>query len=176
MDKKEIRAEIRRRKGLCPQEQRAELSRAAIERLQQTAQWQQAHTVLLYHSLPDEVCTHDLIPEAIRQGKRVLLPVVVGDELELREYQEGSQLAEGAFHIQEPTGTAVTDFATIDLAVIPGVAFTAGGLRLGRGRGYYDRLLSRARVPYLIGLCWPFQLLPDLPAEPHDVKMDEVIC
>ena len=77
----------------------------------------------------------------------------------------------------EPTGDPFTDYAAIDLAVIPGVAFTPDGRRLGRGRGYYDRLLAHfPQSPYLIGLCWPFQLLADLPTEPHDLTMHAVIA
>jgi 5-formyltetrahydrofolate cyclo-ligase len=137
--------------------------------------------VLLYHSLPDEVDTHQLIGSALQEGKRVLLPVVVGDDLELRFLPTPDALREGAFHILEPTGAPFTDYAAIDLAVIPGVAFTPDGRRLGRGRGYYDRLLahfpqSLSSSPYLIGLCWPFQLLADLPTEPHDLTVHAVIA
>lgn len=177
MTKSEVRQEIRRRKAACSAEERASLSREVIGKLIATPQWQQAHTVLLYHSLPDEVATHDLITEALSAGKRVLLPVVVGDDLELRFLPTPDSLREGAFHILEPTGDPFTDYAAIDLAVIPGVAFTPDGRRLGRGRGYYDRLLAHfPQSPYLIGLCWPFQLLADLPTEPHDLTMHAVIA
>lgn len=195
MTKSEVRQEIRRRKAACSAEERASLSREVTAKLVATPQWQHAQTVLLYHSLPDEVATHDLITEALSAGKRVLLPVVVGDDLELRFLPTPDSLREGAFHILEPTGAPFTDYAAIDLAVIPGVAFTPDGRRLGRGRGYYDRLLVRFSTPsfnhspsleerepagepspYLIGLCWPFQLLADLPTEPHDLSMNAVIA
>ncbi len=175
MTKSEVRQEIRRRKAACSAEERALLSRQVTAKLVATPQWQQAHTVLLYHSLPDEVATHDLISEALATGKRVLLPVVVGDDLELRDYHAPGDLREGTFHIMEPTGEPFTDYAAIDLAVIPGVAFTQDGRRLGRGRGYYDRLLTHITDNYKVGLCWPFQLVGDIPTEPHDYPMDEVI-
>lgn len=182
MDKKELRTEIRHRKNAHSPEERARLSCEVIDSLQHDPHWLQAYTVLLYYSLPDEVDTHDLIRNAASAGKRVLLPVVVGDDLELRKYQGEGYLEEGAFHILEPTGPAVTDLSVIDLAIIPGVAFTTDGRRLGRGRGYYDRLLARltshdpfARVPYLIGICWPFQLVEDIPTEVHDIPMNRVI-
>ena len=63
----------------------------------------------------------------------------------------------------------------IDLAVIPGVAFDRHGVRLGRGKGYYDRLLPLMLNAYRIGICFPFQLLEQLPSEPHDVLMNEVV-
>ncbi len=131
--------------------------------------------MLLYHSLPDEVDTHALIRRWAGR-KRILLPVVVGDDLELRLYAGDDRLAPGAFHIEEPRGEPFTDYAGIDLAVIPGVAFDRAGNRLGRGKGYYDRLLPRLADTYKIGLCYPFQLADSLPAEAHDVRMDEVVC
>ena len=175
MTKQEIRQEIRCLKVACPSVERAALSREVVANLLTDDRWKKARCVLLYHSLPDEVCTHELICHALDEGKRVLLPVVIGDDLELREYRDECTLTEGSFHIQEPTGVAFTDFNAIDLAIIPGVAFTVEGQRLGRGRGYYDRLLPHIASTYKIGLCWPFQLLPSLPTEPHDIRMDAVV-
>ena len=136
--------------------------------------WQEARTVLLYHSLPDEPDTHAFVRQWAGK-KRILLPVVVGDDLELRVYTDDGSLRTGAFHIAEPTGKAFTDYAAIDLAIVPGVAFDREGNRLGRGKGYYDRLLPRLKA-YKIGLCFPFQLVESIPAEAHDVRMDEIIC
>lgn len=129
---------------------------------------------MLYHSLPDEVCTHAFVKHWC-QHKRVLLPVVTGDDLELRLYTPGSSLAVGAFGIEEPQGPVFTNYSEIDLAVVPGVAFDAKGNRLGRGRGYYDRLLPRLVHACKIGICFPFQLVDEVPAEPFDIAMDEVI-
>jgi 5-formyltetrahydrofolate cyclo-ligase len=81
----------------------------------------------------------------------------------------------GAYGILEPTGPLFTDYDSIDLAVVPGVAFTRDGVRLGRGKGYYDRLLPRIKSPK-VGICFPFQILESIPTEPFDVKMDEVVA
>lgn len=108
-------------------------------------------------------------------GKMVLLPTVVGDELELHEYLDEKAFSTSpSFDIQESTGPLFTDYAKIDLAIIPGMAFTPQGDRLGRGKGYYDRLLPQLTCP-LIGLAFPFQMVDSIPTEDHDVKMDEVI-
>lgn len=175
MNKQDLRQAMKQRKAAHTKEELAALSERVVAALCATPQWQQAHTVLLYHSLPDEVDTHQLIGSALQDGKRVLLPVVVGDDLELRFLPTPDALREGAFHILEPTGAPITDYAAIDLAVIPGVAFTPDGRRLGRGRGYYDRLLPRLNGVTKIGVCWSFQLITQLPTEAHDIAMDFVI-
>lgn len=170
MTKQELRRLIRERKALCPIEERARLSGDICRRVMMHPKWQEARTVLLYHALPDEVNTLSILRES---DKILLLPVVVGEDLELRVF-DGST-SEGAFHIQEPMGQLFTDYASIDLAVIPGMAFDLQGHRLGRGKGYYDRLLPRLTHAYRLGICFPFQLLDEVPAEPHDIAMHKVV-
>lgn len=132
-----------------------------------------ARIVLLYYSLKDEVNTHEFVRKWSRE-KQILLPVVVGDDLELRIYTGPEDLTTGAYGIEEPTGALFTDYATIDFAVIPGVAFDAAGNRLGRGKGYYDRLLPHLTA-FKAGICFSFQLVEEVPAEPFDIRMDAVI-
>lgn len=135
-----------------------------------------ATTLLLYYSLPDEVPTPALI--ASLADKRIVLPRVVGDELELRVYTGPQDLAMSEdFHIMEPVGAVFKDYASIDLAIIPGMAFDSCGNRLGRGKGYYDRLLSHAafRGMRKLGLCFDFQYLAEIPVEQHDLPMDEIV-
>ena len=82
----------------------------------------------------------------------------------------------GAFGILEPQGERPCPAGESDLVVCPGVAFTADGRRLGRGRGYYDRYLGDpAFRGFRVGVCYAHQLVDDLPVEPHDVRMDRVI-
>lgn len=132
-----------------------------------------ASIVLLYYSLKDEVGTHEFVRKWSRE-KLVLLPVVKGEELELRVFTGPEDLTTGAYGIGEPTGELFTDYAAIDFAVIPGVAFDATGNRLGRGKGYYDRLLPRLTA-FKAGICFPFQLVEEVPAEPFDIRMDTII-
>lgn len=150
-------------------------SQEICERVLLHPRWQQATTVLLYHALSDEVDTSLLLQQT---DKRILLPVVVGEELELREYD--GRLEKGAYGIMEPKGesNALLDGNKAEaLAIVPGMAFDMAGHRLGRGKGYYDRLF--ASLPstdvYKIGICYDFQLLEEVPAETHDIVMDEVI-
>lgn len=129
---------------------------------------------MLYHSLKDEVYTHAFI-EKWSTLKKIILPAVVGNELELRYYSPHHSLSTGAYGISEPTGEVVTNYADIDLIVIPGVAFSPAGARIGRGKGYYDKLLPNIAA-YKIGICFPFQLVDDIPTEELDVAVDEVIA
>lgn len=97
-------------------------SAALLEKLEQHPKFASARTVLLYYSLGDEVQTHDFVEKWHRQ-KTILLPVVKGDELELRIYAGRQNLKNGeAYHIEEPTGEAFTAYEKINLAIIPGVS------------------------------------------------------
>jgi 5-formyltetrahydrofolate cyclo-ligase len=131
---------------------------------------------MLYSALPDEVPTQKLFDEFLAQGKTVLLPRVVSDtDMELRRYTGRHDLQEGAYGIMEPTGELFTDYDAIDVAIVPGMAFDADGHRLGRGKGYYDRFLSRVPNIYKIGLCFSWQMVDCVPSDEHDIMMDEVI-
>ena len=138
------------------------------------AHFKNAMTVLLYHSLSDEVNTHQFLEEWCKQ-KQVLLPVVVGDHLELRHYYGAHELKTGAFGIAEPTGTLFKDYTKIDFVAVPGLAFDKNGHRLGRGKGYYDRLLPQLTNAYKAGICYPFQVVDEVPVEPTDITMDGII-
>lgn len=171
MDKKELRKEIRVRKKSCTSQVLLDLSLQITKKIEAHPRFMQAETILLYHSLDDEVNTHALI-EKYRETKNIILPVVVGDELELRLYK--GRLKTGAFNIQEPEGEIWTKPESIGLAIVPGMAFDRQCNRLGRGKGYYDRTLRLLNC-HKIGVCFPFQYLEDIPHEEHDIKMDEII-
>jgi 5-formyltetrahydrofolate cyclo-ligase len=175
-EKTELRHKIALLKKQYTQQQLTDMSEVLIHHIEKLDRFSQANCILLYSSLPDEVQTKKLI-DRWWEKKTILLPVVIENDLELRSYRGPQYMIEGAFHISEPTGPAFTDFAHIDLAIIPGVAFDKEGNRLGRGRGYYDRLLSRlsAFSIYKIGLCFPFQKICSIPHEMHDIAMDEIL-
>ena len=178
MTKEELRRSVRRLKQQYPPAQLEQLSQAVIARLR--PRLVEAQTILAYYSLPDEVCTRQLIDELIADGKTVLLPKVLdAGRMELRRYTGPHDLTEGAYGIMEPVGEPFTDYALIDIALIPGMAFDAAGHRLGRGRGYYDRFLnsqwSMVNGQWLIGLCFDFQKVPVLPSDDHDIPVDIVI-
>lgn len=151
-----------------------QLSANILAALEAHPAFRAANTILLYYSLADEVATHDFIRKWSHK-KRILLPVVTDSDIELRAYSSSTEMETGAFGIEEPTGEAFCNFEEIDLAVIPGVAFDKQGNRLGRGKGYYDRLLPKLSAAYKIGICFPFQLVECVPTEAFDIRMDIII-
>ena len=175
MQKADLRRWVKQLGNARTPEWRQEQSHRLCQQLLSSPQWQSASLVLLYHSLPNEVDTSLLLQQAYSEGKQILLPKVVGDILELYLY-EPSQLVVGSYGIMEPTGLPfpVERYAEIGLAIIPGLAFSQRGERLGRGKGYYDRLLPLLPNAYKLGICFPYQYLPSVPVEEHDTLMDEV--
>lgn len=146
-------------------------SEKALAVLRENKHFRSAKTVLLFHSLSDEVATHDFLRE-VMETKRVFLPVVSGEDMFMAEYEVDTPLKRRSLGVEEPQ--APLYFGDVDVAVVPGVAFSAEGHRLGRGRGYYDRFLSQ-HACYRIGLCFSFQCLATIPHEEHDVMMHDVI-
>lgn len=173
IDKSDIRARIKARKALLSSQEKETAAMRVFETLEQSAAFMLAENVLMYHSLPDELPTVKFL-EKWAGKKHFFLPRVNGLNLEILPYDR-SRMRVGAFHIEEPEGSDTCDASTMDLVVVPAVAYDRRGNRVGRGKGYYDRLL--ANVPATkVGIGYDFQLCDfDIPAEPHDVGVDMVI-
>lgn len=167
-----LRSYIRCTKKCYTPEQMDEESAQIMEALESTPQFQKAQTVMLYSSLPDEVRTTAFI-ERWRNRKRIILPTVVGDDIVPVELTPDTPFAVGDFNILEPQNRPYT--GGYDLIVVPGMAFDRAGNRLGRGKGYYDRFLSQNQSVYKIGICFGFQIVGNVPTEPTDIRMDEVL-
>ena len=146
-----------------------------MSKVEDLDRFREAKVVLLYWSMEDEVQTHDFV-EKWYKSKTILLPCVDGDDLRLRQYTGADCMREGEqFGIGEPTGEEYTDLESVDAIIVPGVAFDKEGHRMGRGRGFYDRLLKSTPNAYKIGVCFDFQMVESVPVEPHDVMMDKVV-
>lgn len=173
MKKEDIRRDIKARKCLLNNSEAAEAADKVFARLEQTAAFMLADKILLYHSLPDELSTR-LFLDKWHTRKHFFLPRVNGVNLEILPYDR-SRLHIGAFDIEEPTGSELTDINEIELIVVPAIAYDRQGNRVGRGKGYYDRLLAETHA-VKIGIGYDFQLIDDgIDTEPHDVKVDIVI-
>lgn len=163
------------------------VSAAAATVLMQLAEYQRANTVLWYLDCRSELRTQHALPAALASGKRMIVPYCTVDDfgankLGLWWLQSMDELVVGKWKILEPPrerwGEAGKEVPPeeLDLVVVPGVAFSRHGGRMGNGQGYYDRLLQRVRPDCpLIGLCYECQLFDDLVVSSHDVFMDQVV-
>ncbi|MBO5054103.1 MAG: 5-formyltetrahydrofolate cyclo-ligase [Muribaculaceae bacterium] len=172
MDKQTIRHRIKTHKSLLDENEKKNAAQAVFETLENTAAFVMANHILVYHSLPDELPTIAFI-DKWSSLKTFYLPRVNGIDLDILPYDR-SRLSLGAFHIEEPQGDDICDIENIDMIVVPGVAYDRHGNRVGRGKGYYDRLLARSKA-IKVGVAYDFQLVDDIDAEPHDIKVDFII-
>lgn len=172
MEKNDIRRKIKALRTMMLDIEKAQAAEEVFARLENTAAFMLAEKILMYHSLPDELPTRRFLAKW-KERKHFYLPRVNGVNLDILPYKE-SKLELGSFHIEEPSGNDTVDAADIEMVVVPAVAYDARGNRLGRGKGFYDRFL--ASTPAVkVGVGYDFQLLDEIPAEPHDVPMDIVI-
>jgi 5-formyltetrahydrofolate cyclo-ligase len=181
MTKPELRRELRALPPLPPDVAAAKSDRICA-RLVELPAWRDARTVALYAANAHEPDPRQLWE---KRGDRVFcFPRVEGDrstgeQLVFHRVDAAAELLPSRWGLHEPQADRLTevDSAQIDLVIVPGVAFTAAGERLGRGRGHYDRFLS-SLSPHAstIGLCFADRLLPTLPTESHDRRMDQVIA
>ena len=175
MDKKELRKQIRAAKKAVPFYEKCSRSAPIMQQVESLPQFKEAQTVLLYWSMEDEVQTHDFVNRWYKE-KTLLLPCVDGDDLRLRQYTGPECLKEGEqFGIGEPTGPEFTDLERVEMIIVPGVAFDRTGNRMGRGRGFYDRLLKSTPRAFKVGVAFNFQMVDRVPTEDFDVPMDAVL-
>lgn len=173
--KKALRKEIRRLKKEVSLEKKISRSKAILEQVENDSIFQNAKTILLYWSMDDEVYTQSFVKKWYKE-KRILLPCVDGDFLRLRQFKGMDTMQAGEqFGIGEPTGEEFLDYDQINLIIVPGMAFDKENNRMGRGRGFYDRLLSSTPKAYKMGLAFNFQMFDSIPVEPFDIKMDRVV-
>ena len=174
--KKEIRKAIRGLKKDMGEAALLEKSLAVQHNLFKWIDFSPYNTILLYHALPDEVNTNILLQtlsNRLEGDKRIILPVVSGDILILKEYIP-DEVATGYMNILEPQEGQCIDPSEIELAVIPGVAFDKNCNRMGRGKGFYDKLLPHINCK-TIGLGFDFQIVDTIPCEPFDKTLDMVV-
>lgn len=174
MTKKELRRQMKQLKQMTPVAMRVVEAEMVFKTIQAMPVWQQSQHILCYWSLPDELPTHDTVNQWLAAGKNIYLPRVKGDDLEIVPYHGAQSLDDNnQFHIGEPVGDAV-DASCLELIIVPAVALDGKRNRLGRGKGFYDRLLSGNACP-TIGVACDFQLVEEVPVEAHDHQLDCVV-
>lgn len=176
MTKQELRELIKARIKLMQMKERKVASIQICQQIIGSTEWKEANNVWLYAALPDEVDLNLLFQDAEQHNKRILLPVVDGNDLQIKFYDPQHIVPTGKYNINEPTShcPALSNLGEIDLAIIPGRAFTSDGQRMGRGKGFYDRTLTSIRCPKW-GVAFACQIVDEIPTDPWDIRLDRII-
>ncbi len=174
-EKKDLRKTIRLLKNRLTESEKILHASSVHKQLEENPIFQEAQSILFYWSMDDELPTQAFIEE-IYEAKDIYLPVIKGNDLEVVRYTGKHCLVPGEkYGIPEPSGKKLEDESIIDLVIVPGVAFDKQNNRMGRGAGYYDRILSRVPRAKKIALAFDFQMVESVPVEAHDVPMDLII-
>ncbi len=142
-------------------------------------EFRKAKNIVCYISLDTEVSTGEIIKDSLKMSKRVFAPRVEGDSLRIVELKNMDEdLERGPIGVLQPKNEASSSFRARDMeiVIVPGIAFERNGARLGRGKGYFDRFLSKLpNTVKTIALGFDFQIKKSIPVSPHDIPVDLVI-
>ena len=175
MDKKEIRDQIRQKKRAMTIEQIEAASARLCEQFAQTEQYRNAKTVYGYLPYNQEVRTTAMMEQVLKDGKRLALPKIYGDVMKFIWVDDLSQVAKGYCGIPEPIHDEPLADDPTSLVLMPGMAFTKDGQRMGYGGGFYDKFLGGEPGHPTVALCYDFQIVESLPTEAFDIPVDLVI-
>ena len=172
--KSELRKQVLQEMKALPLEQKQFIDQALTERLLQHPFYQEAKVIATYLSFPHEFQTQELIEQALKDGKKVLIPKTYPKgRMDFVVYNP-QQLVKTSFGLLEPQGDLeVVDASQIDLIHVPGLAFTTEGYRIGYGGGYYDRYLKHFSG-HTFSTIYPCQIKDFIP-EKHDIPVQEVL-
>ena len=140
-----------------------------------------AKTIALYRAVNGELSCDDISRFFLESGKTICFPRVKGDSMDFYEVTNfDSDFSIGSYNVPEPKIECRKVYPSdIDLILVPAVAYTKEGVRLGQGGGYYDRYLNQygaGKKPVTLGICYDFQMYTALPVESHDYMVDHVLC
>lgn len=172
--KKELRRAMATTRSLLPADARRARDAARTSLLEAVPAVREATVVAGYLAVRGEADPAALLEAALARGARVALPTVdlASGDIVWRRRDASTELVYGPFGILEPPADAEPiDPASIDLVLVPGTAFDPRGGRLGMGKGFYDRALPAMSRALRIGIAFDFQVVDELPLEPHDVAM-----
>lgn len=173
--KKHFRTEIKSIKKLYSNIELQKKSSIILNSLNTLPEVKAAEFILSYWSLNDEVCTHKWNIEQHHSGKTILLPKVKDDDLEIHYFDgENKLVTTEPFGIKEPANNAFSELSKIKIIIVPGIAFDKSFHRLGRGKGYYDRFLTKTNA-IKIGVCFNFQFFENIPYDNNDITMDIIV-
>jgi len=168
--KAQLRQQILAKRLALSEQVLAAYATSLIQQIKAHPLYQEAKVVGLFSAIKHEP---DLSP-LLKDSKIWLLPKVSGDNLIYVRYLSQSLLIKSELGILEPQGLK-DESSSLDLVIIPGIAFDTKGNRIGFGKGYFDRFLSSHQLPYLIGVAFPFQMQKQIKTTKSDVPVNEVL-
>ena len=175
MDKKELRRAIRERKRAMTEEEIVSRSAKLGALFTQSDAYKNAKTIYGYLPYNQEVRTVPMLEQALKDGKRVAVPKVYGDEMKFLYLDDLTKVSKGYAGIPEPIADGPVADDTTALVLMPGLAFDPQGHRIGYGGGFYDKFLAAEPNHPTLALCYEFQMLQELHTEEHDIPVDTVL-
>lgn len=175
MDKKALRRQIAERKRAMTQAQIEEKSASLARQFYETELYKQAKIIYGYLPYNQEVRTVPMLQQALRDGKRVAVPKVYGDQMRFIYMTDLTRVEKGYAGIPEPVDDGPVADDPTALVLMPGLAFDSQGHRVGYGGGFYDKFLQQEREHPTLALCYDFQMLESLQTESHDIPVDCVL-
>ena len=175
MDKKELRKKIREQKRAMTEEQILAASARLGELFLACEQYKAAKTIYGYLPYNQEVRTVPMLEQAMKDGKRVAVPKCYGEEMRFIYMDDLGKVEKGYANIPEPIADEPVADDKTALVLMPGMAFTTDGKRMGYGGGFYDKFLAAEPDHPTVALCYDFQMVEDLPTEEYDIPVDCVL-
>jgi 5-formyltetrahydrofolate cyclo-ligase len=173
--KKIIREKLKERRKSLSEIDRERKSHKAYEKLIALEEMKNAKKVLVYISTGEELVTHFMVRRFLEMDMTVYVPKTEPDSIIACRLDHWDDLEFGYQDILEPKEVIeIIHPKEIDLILVPAVAFTKKGERIGMGSGYYDRFLARTDA-FKVGLAYEDQIIDEIPVEDHDIHMDIVI-
>lgn len=143
--------------------------------LRQQEEYRQADTIYGYLPFNQEVRLLPILEQAMKEGKRVAVPKILGNEMIFVYIEDFSRIQTGRGGVPEPVADGPIARVENALVILPGLVFDQRGNRIGYGGGYYDRFLTRESNHPTIALCYDFQVVAHLEADPHDVPAGKIL-
>ena len=175
MDKQALRKEIRDKKRAMTEEQIVSASQRLGELFLASEAYQKANTIYGYLPYNQEVRTVPMLQQALDDGKKVAVPKCYGEEMRFIYLDDLSQVEKGYCGIPEPVEDGPVADDKTALVLMPGLAFTKEGLRMGYGGGFYDKFLAAEPEHPTLALCYDFQVVEHIPTEDYDIPVNTVL-
>lgn len=174
LEKKDIRTNILQKRLQMKKEEVIQKSERITTSFLKLEQYLAANLIYLYMDFRNEVMTNLIIEDARKNGKKIAIPKVVGNQMMFYALQDEKVLKEGFFGIREPERIhPITE--TDALMIVPGIAFEERGYRIGYGKGFYDQYLTKHKIQQTIALSYELQMVEQIPYDAYDIAMDWIL-